>query len=377
MKETPIKLSVDDKKPDKERPPVVKEIPHADVCIMAGGSGERFWPMSRQRTPKHLLKLFSERTLVEETVRRLDGVVPRANVFVLTNVAQLDGTREALHGLLPAENIIAEPAKRDTAAAASLATGLVRARDPKGVLALLPADSYIRDTVTFGKQLRQGLNRASQTTALLTFAIKPTHAATSFGYLKLGEDVTGGDGFRKVAKFVEKPDPATAARYVASGNFAWNAGMFVWSVGSYLAEADLHTPKLAKFIREFPAGDPTAYLAARFLTLLPKVSVDYAILEKAATVETLLAEFDWDDVGVWTALPTYLPRDGAGNATRGMVVTQGGAANNIALSNGRVIALVGVKDLVVVETADAILVCHRNAVDDIKKLMPQLPKDVL
>ena len=139
MKETPIKLSVDDKKPDKERPPVVKEIPHAYVCIMAGGSGERFWPMSRQRTPKHLLKLFSERTLVEETVRRLDGVVPRANVFVLTNVAQLDGTREALHGLLPAENIIAEPAKRDTAAAASLATGLVRARDPKGVLALLPA----------------------------------------------------------------------------------------------------------------------------------------------------------------------------------------------------------------------------------------------
>ena len=377
MKETPIRLGVEEKKPERERPPVVKEIPHAYVCIMAGGSGERFWPMSRQRTPKHLLKLFSDRTLVEETVRRLDGVVPRANVFVLTNVAQLEGTREALHGLLPADNIIAEPAKRDTAAAASLATGLVRARDPKGVLAVLPADSYIRDTATFGKQLRQGLNRASQTTALLTFAIKPTHAATSFGYLKLGEDVAGGDGFRKVAKFVEKPDPATAARYVASGNFAWNAGMFVWSVGSFLAEAELHTPKLAKFIKEFPEGDPTAYLAARFLTLMPKVSVDYAILEKAASVETLLADFDWDDVGVWTALPTYLPRDAAGNATRGLVVTNGGAANNIALSNGRVIALVGVKDLVVVETPDAILVCHRNAVDDIKKLMPQLPKDVL
>lgn len=367
-------LTRDGKKPI---PSCMKEIPHAYVCIMAGGSGERFWPMSRQRTPKHLLKLFSERTLVEETVRRLDGVVPRTNVFVLTNVAQLDGTRKALHGLLPAENIIAEPAKRDTAAAASLATGLVRARDPKGVLALLPADSYIRDTATFAKQLRQGLNRASQTTALLTFAIRPTHAATSFGYLKLGEDVPGGDGFRKVEKFVEKPDPATAVRYVASGNFAWNAGMFVWSVGSYLAEAELHTPKLAKFIREFPAGDPTAYLAARFLTLLPKVSVDYAILEKAESVETLLAKFDWDDVGVWTALPTYLPRDGAGNATRGAVVTQAGAANNIALSNGRVIALVGVKDLVVVETADAVLVCHRNAVDEIKKLMPQLPKDVL
>ena len=377
MKENPIKPGGVEKKPEKERPPVVKEIPHAYVCIMAGGSGERFWPMSRQRMPKHLLRLFSDRTLVEETVRRLDGVVPRGNIFVLTNVAQLEATRAALGELLPADHIVAEPAKRDTAAAAALATGLVKARDPKGVLALLPADSYIRNTATFAKQLRIGLTRASQTTALLTFAIKPTHPATGFGYLKLGPDLPGSEGFRKVAKFVEKPDPATAARYVASGNFAWNAGMFVWSVGSFLAEAEMHTPKLAKFIREFPVGDPTAYLAARFLTLIPKVSVDYAILEKAASVETLLAEFDWDDVGVWTALPTYLPRDAAGNATRGTVVAQGGASNNIALSNGRVIALVGVKDLVVVETPDAILVCHRNSVDEIKKLMPQLPKDVL
>lgn len=355
----------------------MKEIPHAYVCIMAGGSGERFWPMSRQRTPKHLLKFFSDRTLVEETVRRLDGVVPRSNIFVLTNVVQLEGTRAALDGLLPAEQIIAEPAKRDTAAAAALATGLVRTRDRQGVLALLPADAYIRDTATFAKQLRAGLLRASQTTALLTFAIKPSHAATGFGYLKMEGAVSGGSGFQRVVKFVEKPDPATAARYVASGNFAWNAGMFMWSVGSFLAEAELHTPKLAKFIREFPAANPTAYLAARFLTLMPKVSVDYAILEKAAAVETLVAEFDWDDVGVWTALPTYLPRDGAGNATRGTVVVSGGAANNIALSNGRVIALVGVKDLVVVETPDAVLVCHRSAVNEIKKLMPQLPKDVL
>jgi len=355
----------------------MKEIPHAYVCIMAGGSGERFWPKSRQRTPKHLLKLFSERTLVEETVRRVDAVVPREHVFVLTNAAQLEGTRAALDGLLPADQVIAEPAKRDTAAAAALATGFVRARDPEGVLALLPADAYIRDTAVFARQLRAGLMRASQTSALLTFAIKPSHAATGFGYLKMDGPVEGGAGFRRVVKFVEKPDPATAARYVAGGNFAWNAGMFVWSVGAFLAEAELHTPKLAKFIREFPAGDPTAYLAGRFLTLLPKVSVDYAILEKAAAVETLLAEFDWDDVGIWTALPAYLPRDAAGNATRGNVVSIGGAANNIALSNGRVVALVGVKDLVVVETADAVLVCHRDAVDEIKKLMPQLPKDVL
>jgi mannose-1-phosphate guanylyltransferase len=355
----------------------MKEIPHAYVCVMAGGSGERFWPMSRQRTPKHLLRLFSERTLVEETVRRLDTVVPREHIFVLTNATQLEGTRAALDGVLPAEQIIAEPVKRDTAAAAALATGLVRARDPEGVLALLPADAHIREVAIFARQLRAGLVRAAQTKALLTFAIKPGHAATSFGYLQMGEPVDGGGGFRRVVRFVEKPDPATAARYVASGDFAWNAGMFVWGVGSFLAEADQHAPKLARFIREFPAGDPSAYLAGRFLTLVPKVSVDYAILEKAAAVETLVAEFDWDDVGLWTALPAYLPRDAAGNATRGNVVSVGGAANNIAVSNGRVVALVGVKDLVVVETADAVLVCHRSAVDEIKNLLPQLPKDVL
>jgi mannose-1-phosphate guanylyltransferase len=355
----------------------MKVLPHAYVCIMAGGSGERFWPMSRQRTPKHLLKLFTDRTLVEETVRRLEGVVLREHVFVLTNAVQLEATRAALGALLPATQIIAEPAKRDTAAAAALATGLVRARDPGAVMALLPADSYIRDTAAFASQLRTGLERAAQTTSLLTFAIKPDHPATGFGYLEVGELVPGGHGFRRVVRFVEKPDAATAERYVASGTFAWNAGMFVWSVGAFLAEAERHTPSLAKFIHGFPAGDPADYLAATFATLEPKVSVDYAIMEKSAAVETMLAEFDWDDVGLWTALPAHLAVDPAGNATRGAVVSVAGAANNIAVSNGRVIALVGVNDLVVVETADAILVCHRDKVGEIKQLMPHLPKDVL
>lgn len=353
----------------------LQENTNAYVCIMAGGSGERFWPMSRQRTPKHLLKLFSDRTLVEDTVRRLDGVVPRANVFVLTNTAQLDNTRAALAGVIPEANIIAEPAKRDTAAAAALATGLVRARNHRGVLALLPADALIKNVAVLAGQLKLALARAATTNSLLTFAIKPNHAATGFGYLEMGADA--GGGFRRVQRFVEKPDVATAERYVAGGNHAWNAGMFFWSVAAFLAEAERHTPMLAKFIREFPAGDPAAYLAEKFPTLEPKVSVDYAIMEKAASVETMLAEFDWDDVGLWTALPPHLAKDAAGNATRGTVVTAGNAANNIAVSNGRVIALVGVSDLVVVETPDAILVCHKDSVPDIKKLMPVLPKEVL
>jgi mannose-1-phosphate guanylyltransferase len=348
------------------------------ACIMAGGSGERFWPMSRSKTPKHLLKLLSDRTLVEETVRRIGAVVPPANIFVLTNEVQLPGTRAALAGLVPADQIIAEPARRDTAPAAALATALVRARGGENaVLALLPADAFIADIATFATQLGAALPRAAESGAILTIAIKPDHPATGFGYLEMGAErqrhATGV--VRAVKRFVEKPDLATAERYVASGDFAWNAGMFFWRVGTFLGEADRSAPELAKFVREFPPTNAGAFLAEKF-PQLPKISVDYAIMEKARAVETLLAQFDWDDVGLWTALPKHLKQDAAGNATRGAVVVSA-AANNIAVSNGRTIALCGVKDLVVVETADAILVCHRAAVQDIKKIVQQLPADLL
>jgi mannose-1-phosphate guanylyltransferase len=349
------------------------------ACIMAGGSGERFWPMSRARTPKHLLKLLSERTLVEEAVRRIGAVVPREHLFVLTNEAQLPATRAALEGLIPAAQIIAEPAKRDTAPAAALATALVRARGGEGAtLALLPADAFIVDAATFQAQLRAALSNAGTRNSLITFGIKPDHAATGFGYLELAADrgeKLGAFSIRKVNRFVEKPDRATAENYLAGGNHLWNAGMFVWNVASFLHEADRNAPELAAFVREFPAGDFAGFLARRFPSL-PKISVDYAIMEKATLVETVSAEFDWDDVGLWTALPKHLENDKAGNATRGPVFVAG-AANNIAVSNGRTIALCGVKDLVVVETADAILVCHRDAVQNIKQIVTQLPKELL
>ncbi len=355
----------------------MNENPNAYVCIMAGGSGERFWPMSRQRTPKHLLKLFSDRTLLEDTVRRLEHVVPRGNILVLTNEAQLAATRAALPGLAP-DQIVAEPAKRDTAPAAALATGIVRARNPEAVVALLPADHLIKDTARFAAQLSAAIARAAGTEALLTFAIQPDHPSPAFGYLRMGAE-TGRDAagglVRRVQQFVEKPDVATARRYLADGNYAWNAGMFLWRVGAFLRQAERHAPELAAFVRDFPAQNQADYVAARFSSL-PKISIDYALMEKAPLVETVIAEFDWDDVGMWTSLPPHLESDSAGNAVKGSVVAED-SSNNVVISNGRTVALVGVKDLVVVETADAVLVCHRNAVQDIKKLMPLLPKELL
>ncbi|HVS50966.1 MAG TPA: sugar phosphate nucleotidyltransferase [Opitutaceae bacterium] len=349
------------------------------ACIMAGGSGERFWPMSRAQRPKHLLKLLSERTLLEETVARLGAVVPAENIFVLTNEVQLAATRAALAQLVPAEQIVAEPAKRDTAPAAALATALVRARAGEdATLALLPADAFIADHATFRAQLEAAMKDAAATPSIITFGVKPTYPSTSFGYLEVGPESgrhLGKFHIRKVTRFVEKPDLATAERYLADAIYLWNAGIFVWSVRTFLGEAERSAPELAAFIREFPAANWSGFLAERF-PRLHKISVDYAIMEKARCVETLLAKFDWDDVGLWTALPAHLAQDAAGNATRGAVVATS-ATNNIVVSNGRMIALCGVKDLVVVETADAILVCHRDAVQDIKKITPQLPKELL
>ena len=352
------------------------------VCILAGGSGERFWPMSRVRTPKHLLALVSERTLIAETVDRLERAIPRSNIFVLTAQAQLEGVRAALPELAP-EQIVAEPARRDTGPAAALATALIRARDPDAVVGLFPADAFIRDGARFAGQLRAAFGLLSGTTpaipasTLLTFGVKPTFASTGFGYLELGENLahSPGGAVRRVVRFVEKPDATTARRYVTEGRHAWNAGMFIWRASAFLAEAERQAPELAAFIRNFPAERPEAYVAAQF-PKLPKISVDYAIMEKAASVATVLAEFDWDDVGAWSALPPHLPRDAAGNTVRGPIAVVN-STNNIAVSNGRVIALCGVKDLVVVETADAVLVCHRDAVQEIKQLQPLLPKEVL
>ncbi|HZZ58546.1 MAG TPA: sugar phosphate nucleotidyltransferase, partial [Opitutaceae bacterium] len=224
-----------------------------------------------------------------------------------------------------------------------------------------------------GGEGRSGTQLEADT--LLTFGIRPSFPATGFGYLELGpERAFGSVAVRRVDRFVEKPDGATAKSYVESGRFVWNAGMFVWRADGFLAEAERSAPELARFIREFPHRDRTLYIRERF-PALPRISVDYAIMEKARSVATILAEFDWDDVGAWSALPNHLPADEAGNTLRGPVAAVD-AAGNIAVSNGRLIALCGVQDLVVVETPDAILVCHRDRVQDIKRLQPLLPKEL-
>jgi mannose-1-phosphate guanylyltransferase len=338
--------------------------------VMAGGSGERFWPMSRQSTPKHLLRLLDEQTLLEKTIRRLDGLIPLENTFVLTNHLQAEGTREAVP-FLPAGNIVAEPAKRDTAPACALATAIANAKDPEALCVVLPADAVIHDAAAFRKCLAEALDAAGEG-PIVTLGIPPTFPATGYGYLETGSPIVADSPALALKRFVEKPDLETATGYLKAGTYLWNAGIFVWKVSTFLDEAERQSPPLARFIRALPSLDALPALLEKEFATLPKISVDYAIMENAREVATVPATFDWDDVGAWNALPAHLPADTAGNSTRGTVVCHA-ARSNIAVSTGRMIALCGVENLVVVETPDAVLVCHKDAVQEVKSLQPLLP----
>ena len=350
------------------------------ALILAGGSGERFWPLSRRARPKQLLKLVSDKTLLEETVARLDGLVPNERILVLTNVEQEAAVRSLLPQL-PAENIVAEPAKRDTAAAVALATAWVAARDHKATMLVLPADHAIKDHAAFQKTMRTAARAAEETGALVTIGIKPTWPCPGFGYIEQGAPapLRGGSGpndvFR-VLRFREKPNLELADTFVQKGNFRWNAGMFVWSVPTVLSEFNRHAPELADFISQVRApGHWETALRQRFGNL-PIISFDYAIMEKADRVLMVEASFDWDDVGSWRAISAYLARDENKNAANCDLTAMHASDNIVFSEGGGRIALLGVHNLIVIRTEDSILVCNRRDADKIKDLVAKLPPEL-
>lgn len=354
-------------------------MPERYVVIMAGGRGERFWPASRQATPKHLLPIVGETPMLTQTVERVAGVVPRENIFVITTQAQLAGVRAACPQL-PAENLVAEPMGRDTAAATGLATLLVKQRSPGAAFAMLPADHVIHDTAEYGRLLETAFAAAEADDVLVTLGIKPTEPATGFGYIEQAGPwkTIAGRAVLAVKRFVEKPDLATAQGYLATGRYFWNAGMFVWRVPVVEAALRQHAPELHAGLAAMEAAARTggwAQALAEGYPQLKKISVDYALMEKSTNVVVVPATFDWDDVGAWPAVANHFPKDSAGNVLRALAMVEGGA-NNIVVSTGdHLTAVVGVSDLVVVHTADATLVCAKDKAQEIKALLKRLEAD--
>jgi mannose-1-phosphate guanylyltransferase len=341
------------------------------ALILAGGGGTRLWPQSRRRRPKQFLPLLSHgATLLSATVDRLRGHLPLDRILVVTAADQVDQVRAAVPDL-PVENVIAEPRARNTAACVGLGALSVATRDPGAVAAVIPSDQFIAHPQRFWDCLEVAfLRAASASRPVVTLGIRPTAPETGFGYLEPGEATAGGA--RRVARFVEKPDRATAEQYVKSG-YLWNAGMFVFAVDHMLGLIDQHLPELGRTLTQI-RNDPSR--AAVLYPEAQSISIDYGVMEKLGPteVECVPGDFGWNDVGSFPALAAVAPADAAGNTSLGDSVAID-AHNNIFVGDGkRVITAVGVNELVIVATDDAVLVLPKSRAQDVKQVVDALER---
>ncbi|MGY1848446.1 MULTISPECIES: mannose-1-phosphate guanylyltransferase [unclassified Blastococcus] len=351
------------------------------AVIMAGGSGTRLWPLSREGRPKQLLDVVAgpdgaPRSLLAEAWDRLRAVLPAERIWVCTAARYAGQVRAALPELR-ADRLVLEPVARDTANAVGLTAALVADVDPDAELAVVSADHVIRPVERFADALRTAYDAlATRPRSLVTLGIRPTAPATGFGYVQRGAP-TGQPGVAEAASFREKPDRATAEQYLASGQYLWNSGMFVWRARTVLDALADHLPASAEGLARIvaaPAGPGRDAVLADVFPTLPKISVDYAVLEPAAAEpgRVLVVDLDvaWLDVGSWPALAHTLDHDGAGNAVRGLAVVLDGAGNIVFSDDPRhLVALVGVRDSVVVHTADVTMVCPVADAERVKQLL--------
>lgn len=340
------------------------------VLVMAGGRGTRFWPRSRKAHPKQCLELRDEKSLLLHTVERISPLVPTARVLVVTAAPMAEAVRAQLPDL-PPENVLVEPEGRNTAACVGWGSLEVakRAQDGSAVVAVLPADHVVRDAEEFRATLAACAEVAAGTSSLVTIGIEPTHPETGFGYLEVGEAHSHGDrSYFRVDRFVEKPDAATAADYLAAGRFLWNAGMFVFSCDTIASAYAAHLPDTWATLLEIV--DAPATLAERYATL-ERISIDHGIMERTENVVCFRGSFGWSDVGSWNSLAAHLPKNEVG---RGLVreAISVDSRNCVVHAPGKVVALVGVEGLVVVDTEDALLVCRAERAQEVREVISQL-----
>lgn len=348
------------------------------VLIMAGGKGERFWPQSREETPKQFLNLKGKKSLIEETVERLSGLVLPSQIWVLTNEKHVSLVKKRCPKLKTG-NIIGEPVGKDTAPCIAVAASLIARKDPNAVMVVLPADHTIAPKQKFHQVLKEAAQLASEKSALITLGIQPKTPHTGYGYIQIKKAIkfSGKNRFFKVKAFKEKPDSKTAKKYLKKGGFYWNSGIFIWHVQTILDQVKTFLPNIYKQSQRIQKAWGTKsqkkVLVSAF-NAFEKISIDYGVLEKANEVIMAKAPFDWDDVGSWISLSKYLSQDKKANAVSGEIASHQ-TKNSILVSTDGLVATLGVSDLIVVNTPDVTLVATKDKEQEVKQLLAQIRKN--
>jgi mannose-1-phosphate guanylyltransferase len=347
--------------------------------VMAGGSGTRFWPLSRKDRPKQFLALAGDEPLLAATVGRLPPLARPRETYVVCGPAHAAAARRLLPKL-PEQNFIVEPCARNTAPCVGLAALHVARRDPRGVMAMLPADHHIARPPAFRDALTAAAELAERG-AIATIGIRPSRPETGYGYLKLGPRLTArgrkGRAAHKVERFVEKPDVVTAARYLADGSYLWNSGMFAFRADVILEEIRRAMPVLGEQLDAIAATVGTAgyrRTLARVFPECPSISIDYGVMEKSTRIAVVPADFGWSDVGSFAALSDVRPTDHLGNVAEGDAVVLDTHGSVVIAKGRRPVAVVGIDDVVVVDAGDAVLVCRRDRAQDVRHAVEELSR---
>jgi mannose-1-phosphate guanylyltransferase len=348
------------------------------AVVMAGGSGTRFWPKSTRALPKQFLNLFGERTMLQQTVDRLEGFINEEQVMVITNQNYVPIVKDQLPKANP-EWIVGEPVARNTAPCVAAAAALLHREDPDSVMVVLPADHRIGKPDRFRDVLETAVDIARREESLVTVGIKPNRPETGYGYIRF-DSASAPDASEKpyyrVQNFTEKPDAATAESFLNSGDYLWNSGMFIWKTEVIIRAFKQYMPEVFKLMEKLMASGGSEEDLNQFYQACPSISIDYGIMEKAETVHVVPGDVDWSDVGSWTTVHELSDKDENGNATgKAAVSLQNASSNLVHTESEKLVALVGVDNLAVVETDSAILVVNLDQSQDVKKVVQELKED--
>lgn len=340
--------------------------------IMAGGAGTRFWPLSRKTTPKQLLNLSGNGLMINETIDRISSFVEKENIFIVTNTKQVDKMKELVEDDIRIDHILSEPAQRNTSACIGYAAIEIIKKYGDGVMCIFPSDHYIKDEDSFKAVLLEAVKVAEAGEKLVTIGITPTFPATGYGYIKFNKTQSGS--VKNVEKFEEKPNYETAVRYLNSGEFLWNSGMFVWKASTILDNFKRFIPRVYNELMKISdvlGSEREMDTIQEIYPDIPSISIDYGIMERSDDVVVLSGDFGWNDLGSWDMLGALYDTDENGNIIKGEQINLE-TSNCISYSDKRLIATIGIENTIIVETDDVVLVCNKDKAQDVKKIVDNL-----